>query len=1148
MVNIMKFLLSSVYSSIVPPAFRILNRYVRWDRLWRYIGVFNLMALRADLRKYNLYDTSTIGAIPPASHSGQLKWDPRFRYTRTSDGSFNDLKNPAMGSAGTRFGRNFPRSCLPDQSTITDASILHPNPREVSRKLLTRDRFRSAKSLNLLAAAWIQFQVHDWVNHERSKQEYIEIPLEPDDRWPHGRVMRVARTEMDPTRSKDSSGPPTFISYESHWWDGSQIYGSTPERQQQLRSGFSGRLKIEKGRLPKEKNPERPGFDLTGSNDNYWVGLSLLHTLFALEHNAICDRLRVDYPDWDDERLFQTARLINAALIAKIHTVEWTPAILGHPTLQIGMRGNWWGLVGEGVTKNFGRISDNEVISGIPGSSQAHHAAPYALTEEFVSVYRLHPLIPDDFRLYSAKDDASIGKFSFLEFQGNNTRPVMERFEMADLFYSFGVAHPGAIALHNFPRFLQVFERLNGEKLDVAAVDILRDRERGMPRYNEFRRLLRIAPVKSFKQLTGVPRFRWFSSLTKSEIEERKQWAKELETLYEDDVDKVDLMVGLFAERPPKGFGFSDTAFRIFILMASRRLKSDRFFTTDYTPAVYTRLGLDWINGNGMKSVLQRHYPELAAAYQNVANPFAPWKRIEEPPPDLSAFKKCSVLRRLQWALRKRVWNLLGIVKFGRNKPLDIKVPKPKVRDIAPVPLSQKLPGVPIDNILVADHVPADEKSLLKSFFYNFQVWMYKRISPMQPGLPSIDTDPEAALAQAYTQRHRKHLSPPVLPPELEGTPELGSLAVAGPYAGYLRAAGEGKYQWDLRALDQYQHHPGLHRLGVRVLFRVDQPSRSLQACEIETELGISRPRDPSWQLAKRIALCALSSHTSLVRHFNWVHLASGAQLAIATRNCLSHDHPLCRLLWPHIFGTQQSNEIVTKGQMVRVGDFETVFSFTHEGMCKLFADTYEQFDLTVNDPAEDAKWRGIVSGGFDLPTQENLEQLFHVMHEHARNYIGLYYKTDSDIKDDPQVCGWLDQLNAIIPNGIKVTRNDVTAASLSRLIARFIYLVTVQHELLGTFLWNYQLWTHRQPARVYRDGRREPLDVYQRLVNANFNLNVKRTQLMDDFSHLGLDDTGKQAFTAFSRTLQELQSNMEQQPWAVWKVYPNILEVNINA
>ena len=44
----------------------------------------------------------------------------------------------------------------------------------------------------------------------------------------------------------------------------------------------------------------------------------------------------------------------------------------------------------------------------------------------------------------------------------------------------------------------------------------------------------------------------------------------------------------MFAEKRPAGFAFSDTAFRIFILMASRRLNSDRFFTEDYTPAVYT--------------------------------------------------------------------------------------------------------------------------------------------------------------------------------------------------------------------------------------------------------------------------------------------------------------------------------------------------------------------------------------------------------------------------------------------------------------------------------------------------------------------------------------------------------------------------------
>ena len=89
--------------------------------------------------------------------------------------------------------------------------------------------------------------------------------------------------------------------------------------------------------------------------------------------------------------------------------------------------------------------------------------------------------------------------------------------------------------------------------------------------------------------------------------------------------DKVDLMVGMYAEKPPKGFGFSDTAFRVFILMAPRRLKSDRFLTNDYTEAVYTKAGLDWINDNNMSTVLQRHFPELTPVLQQVSNAFAPW-------------------------------------------------------------------------------------------------------------------------------------------------------------------------------------------------------------------------------------------------------------------------------------------------------------------------------------------------------------------------------------------------------------------------------------------------------------------------------------------------------------------------------------------
>ena len=85
---------------------------------------------------------------------------------------------------------------------------------------------------------------------------------------------------------------------------------------------------------------------------------------------------------------------------------------------------------------------------------------------------------------------------------------------------------------------------------------------------------------------------------------------------------------GCFAEPLPKGFGFSETAFHVFILMASRRLKSDRFFTKDYTPQVYTQFGLDYIKQNGMISVLLRHLPELKPALEGVENVFAPWTKL----------------------------------------------------------------------------------------------------------------------------------------------------------------------------------------------------------------------------------------------------------------------------------------------------------------------------------------------------------------------------------------------------------------------------------------------------------------------------------------------------------------------------------------
>jgi hypothetical protein len=226
----------------------------------------------------------------------------------------------------------------------------------------------------------------------------------------------------------------------------------------------------------------------------------------------------------------------------------------------------------------------------------------------------MHPLVPDDYDLRSSVDDRPLLATTLRDLAGPGGVDVARRLGIADLMYSFGTQHPGLVTLHNFPRFLQEFQRPDGTLQDLAATDILRSRELGVPRYNEFRRLLHLAPAAGFEDLTGD-----------------RHTAESIRKAYDGDIEQVDLTVGMYAERRPEGFAFSDTAFRIFVLMASRRLNSDRFFTTAYTPAIYTQAGLDWINDNTMATVLLRHYPQLRHTLGPVPNAFLPWVRPARP-------------------------------------------------------------------------------------------------------------------------------------------------------------------------------------------------------------------------------------------------------------------------------------------------------------------------------------------------------------------------------------------------------------------------------------------------------------------------------------------------------------------------------------
>jgi len=622
--------------------FAFLDRRVAWHKWRPRLGLLGLLAFRNILRERNLHDTSDLVSRPSPGPC-----PPEDLVARRSDGKYNDLDFPEMGAEGERFGRNVPRDCTFPEA---EPGLLDPSPREVSRRVLARDTFIPARTLNLLAAAWIQFQTHDWLSHgEVRRDKFFKIKLDPSDpivRAGGPYIMEIPRSARDPNPDSDPAHPPTYVNTVSHWWDASAIYGSQRATTDSLRRANKtdkdplpdGKLYLFHEALPLDPEGLEGSVDTkrrvrTGHLDNWWLGLALLHTLFAREHNSICDRLRLEYPSWSSDQIFEKARLIVSALTAKIHTVEWTPGILGHPALQIAMNANWWGLATERVTRLLGRLSESEAISGIPGSPVDHHGAPFALTEEFVTVYRLHPLIPDEVLIRSVstgkplKGPLRMEEISFAKAQDvvddpeDSTIPQDSRVRMEDAFYSFGISHPGAITLHNYPEFLRNLTILAHpaqdrstvpvRTLDLAATDIMRDRERGVPRYNMFRQLLNKKPLRSFDELTS-----------------NKIWADELRDLYKGDINRVDTVVGMFAEDLPAGFGFSDTAFRVFILMASRRLKSDRFFTTEWTPKVYTQVGMDWLNSNNMSSVLLRHYPDLAPALHGVKNAFAPWSPV----------------------------------------------------------------------------------------------------------------------------------------------------------------------------------------------------------------------------------------------------------------------------------------------------------------------------------------------------------------------------------------------------------------------------------------------------------------------------------------------------------------------------------------
>ena len=100
--------------------------------------------------------------------------------------------------------------------------------------------------------------------------------------------MHIQRTAHDNTSAR-LGATPTFININSHWWDACKLTAITITYTMKIRSKRDGKIKFDGEMLLED--PDIEGVDFTGFNDNWWIGLALLHNLFA-RYNTIPSAMR----------------------------------------------------------------------------------------------------------------------------------------------------------------------------------------------------------------------------------------------------------------------------------------------------------------------------------------------------------------------------------------------------------------------------------------------------------------------------------------------------------------------------------------------------------------------------------------------------------------------------------------------------------------------------------------------------------------------------------------------------------------------------------------------------------------------------------------------------------------------------------------
>ncbi len=206
------------------------------------------------------------------------------------------------------------------------------DPVSISAGLFDQDgAIDNTAGLSNLFVAWGQFLDHDLSLSPEGEDETISA---------EGLMAPLHRSQY----TIDDSGARVPVNAITWAIDGSQIYGSSTDRTDALRSFENGHLRMGEdassnmGLMPEADHdtfmagtgePGNPMFLAGDIRANENPALASLHTLMARDHNYWADRLADEHPDWSDEQLFQGARQIVEYELQKVTYEEWLPYLVG---------------------------------------------------------------------------------------------------------------------------------------------------------------------------------------------------------------------------------------------------------------------------------------------------------------------------------------------------------------------------------------------------------------------------------------------------------------------------------------------------------------------------------------------------------------------------------------------------------------------------------------------------------------------------------------------------------------------------------------------------------------------------------------------------------------------------------------------------